>query len=185
MLCDDCGRNEAVVHITQIGPDGKVEKNLCKHCAANYGEFLAHPQERRPVAMDDFLKGIFSNSNKENQESIRPGGQTELVCPNCGMSYRDFQQSGKIGCADCYQTFRPQLEPLLRRIHGSSVHRGKIPHRSGGTLELKHEIGLLRQQLQESIAHEEYEKAAEYRDKIRALEKELSMKEGGAEHVSD
>lgn len=101
------------------------------------------------------------------------------------MSYRDFQQSGKIGCADCYQTFRPQLEPLLRRIHGSSVHRGKIPHRSGGTLELKHEIGLLRQQLQESVAHEEYEKAAEYRDKIRALEKELSMKEGGAEHVSD
>ena len=185
MLCDDCGRNEAVVHITQIGPDGKVEKNLCEHCAANYGEFLAHPQERRHVAMDDFLKGIFSNSNKENQEAIRPSGQTELVCPNCGMSYRDFQQSGKIGCADCYQTFRPQLEPLLRRIHGSSVHRGKIPHRSGGTLELKQQIGLLRQQLQESVAHEAYEQAAEYRDKIRALEKELSLKEGGAEDVHE
>ena len=185
MLCDDCGRNEAVVHITQIGPDGKVEKNLCEHCAANYGEFLARPQDQRQMSMDDFLKGIFSNSNNDGAEPVRASGQSELACPNCGMSYRDFQQSGKIGCAQCYQTFRPQLEPLLRRIHGSSVHRGKIPHRSGGTLELKQQIGLLRQQLQESVAHEAYEQAAEYRDKIRALEKELSLKEGGAEDVHE
>ena len=101
------------------------------------------------------------------------------------MSYRDFQQTGKIGCAECYRTFRPQLEPLLRRIHGSSVHRGKIPHRTGGTLELKHEIGMLRQQLQESVAQEEFEKAAEYRDKIRALEKELLQKKGGEEYVNE
>ena len=32
MLCDDCGRNEATVHIVQIGPDGRVEKNLCQKC---------------------------------------------------------------------------------------------------------------------------------------------------------
>lgn len=181
MLCDDCGRNEAVVHITQIGPEGKIEKNLCEECAAAYGEFLTPQQRHRNVSMNDFLKGIFSNAPE--QEGRRPAGQDELVCPSCGMSYRDFQQTGKIGCADCYRTFRPQLEPLLRRIHGSSVHRGKIPHRTGGTLELKHEIGMLRQQLQESVAQEEFEKAAEYRDKIRALEKELLQKKGGEEHV--
>ena len=39
MLCDDCGRREAVVHITQIGPDGRTEKNLCEECAAGYGDF--------------------------------------------------------------------------------------------------------------------------------------------------
>ena len=68
----------------------------------------------------------------------------------------------------------------MRRIHGSSLHRGKIPHRTGGTIELKHEIGMLRQKLQESVAQEEYERAAELRDKIRALEAQLTLKEGGA-----
>ena len=110
---------------------------------------------------------------------------TELVCPNCGMSYRDFQQTGKIGCSVCYATFRRQLEPLLRRIHGSSTHSGKIPHRTGGTLETKHTIEKLRRTLKECVAQEEYEKAAELRDKIRLLEKELDAKEGGEAHVGE
>lgn len=177
MLCDDCGRNEAVVHITQIRPDGRIEKNLCERCAAAYGEFLPTAKPGRNVSMDDFLKGVFSNTTEQSAEP--QVGQHESVCPSCGMRYRDFQQTGKIGCADCYGTFRRQLEPLLRRIHGSSLHRGKIPHRTGGTLELKNEIGLLRQQLQDSVAREEYEKAAEYRDKIRSLKKQLAVREGG------
>ena len=176
MLCDDCGRNEAVVHITQIGPDGRIEKNLCEACAAAYGEFLPTAKQGRNVSMDDFLKGIFSNAAEPPAEP--QAGQHETACPSCGMRYRDFQQTGKIGCADCYAAFRQQLEPLLRRIHGSSLHRGKIPHRTGGALELKHAIGLLRQQLQDSVAREEYEKAAEYRDKIRSLEKQLAAREG-------
>ena len=54
MLCEDCGRNRAVVHITQIGPDGKIEKNLCERCAAKYGEFLMENQKHRNVTMNDF-----------------------------------------------------------------------------------------------------------------------------------
>ena len=96
------------------------------------------------------------------------------------MSYRDFQQTGKIGCSVCYETFRGQLEPLLRRIHGSSTHSGKIPHRTGGTLELKHEIELLRARQQEAVAKEAYEEAAECRDRIRSLEQQLAEQEGGA-----
>lgn len=177
MLCDDCGRNEAVVHITQIGPDGRIEKNLCEKCAAAYGEFVPSAKKGRTVSMDDFLKGIFSSGAERGEK--RPLDQNQLVCPSCGMSYRDFQQTGKIGCAECYHTFRQQIEPLLRRIHGSSVHRGKIPHRSGSALEIKHEIGLLRQKLQDSVAREEYEKAAEYRDRIRSLEQKIESEEGG------
>ena len=106
-----------------------------------------------------------------------------LTCPNCGMSYADFQQTGKIGCSVCYGTFRRQLEPLLRRIHGTSTHSGKIPRRSGGTLELKQEIKRLRGELKEKVAQEEYEEAARLRDEVRALEQKLSAKEGGEAHV--
>ena len=184
MLCEDCGRNRAVVHITQIGPDGKIEKNLCEKCAAKYGEFLMENQRQRNVSMNDFLKGVFSAPTKETKP--QGGAATELLCSNCGMIYRDFQQTGKIGCSVCYATFRRQLEPLLRRIHGSSTHSGKIPHRTGGTLEMKHTIESLRKSLKECVAQEEYEKAAELRDKIRLLEHELAEKEnaeGGESHV--
>jgi protein arginine kinase activator len=174
MLCDDCGKNEAVVHIVQIGPNGRVEKNLCEECAAKYSSQLFETPQQRPMSMNDFLKGVFSNAPLPHQaeKEVRP---TELVCPNCGMTYRDFQQTGKIGCSVCYDTFRAQLEPLLRRIHGSSVHSGKIPHRSGGKLETKHEIAMLRERLKDVVEKEEYEKAAQYRDQIHALEKKLAQ----------
>jgi protein arginine kinase activator len=90
------------------------------------------------------------------------------------MSYHDFLQTGKIGCSVCYDTFRSQLEPLLRRIHGSSTHTGKIPHRSGGTLTIKHEIAICKEKLQSAVKQEKYEQAAIYRDKIKDLEQKLT-----------
>jgi protein arginine kinase activator len=177
MLCDDCKKNEACIHITQIGPSGRIDKNLCESCAAKYGDSLFHPQkasQEKTISMDDFLKGIFSNVQAEKQSEDQSEQQEELVCPNCGMSYHDFLQTGKIGCSVCYDTFRSQLEPLLRRIHGSSTHTGKIPHRSGGALTIKHEIAVYKEKLQSALKKEEYEKAAVYRDKIRALGQKLS-----------
>ena len=182
MLCDDCGHHEAVVHIVQIGPQGRVEKNLCEKCAAGYGELMPESQPRKNMSVDDFLRGMFRQPAEQGEKpKEREGEPLVLTCPNCGMSYEDFQQTGKIGCSVCYDTFRQQLEPLLRRVHGSRVHSGKIPHRSGGALEMKHEIEMLRRKLREAVQQEEYEKAAEYRDRIRVLEKELGAREGGME----
>ena len=184
MLCDDCGHHEAVVHIVQIGPQGRVEKNLCEKCAAGYGELMPESQPRKNMSVDDFLRGMFRQPAEQGEKpKEREGEPLVLTCPNCGMSYEDFQQTGKIGCSVCYGTFRRQLEPLLRRIHGTSTHSGKIPRRSGGTLELKQEIKRLRAELQEKVAQEEYEEAAKLRDKVRAMEKDLLAKEGGEAHV--
>ena len=182
MICDDCGKKEAVVHIVQIGPNGRVEKNLCEDCAQKYGNTMFAPQERA-MSVNDFLKGVFSNTPRPREEDT-PEAE-ELVCPNCGMRYRDFQQTGKIGCSVCYATFRRQLEPILRRIHGSSTHSGKIPHRTGGTLETKHQINLLRARQQEAVEQENYELAAECRDRIRALEQQLALQEGGVQHGAE
>lgn len=169
MKCDNCGEREARVHVVQIGPEGRREENLCEECAANYGLGAAAPSRHDTV--NDFLRGLFQSSGTNARE---------LVCPKCGMSFQDFQQTGKIGCAACYDAFRYQLEPLLRRIHGSSTHAGKIPHRSGKKLEAKATIESLRGKLQEAVRLEEYEKAAELRDQIREWEKRLTEQEGGS-----
>ena len=87
MLCDDCKKNEACVHITQISAEGKIDKNLCESCAAKYGDFMFQPKDKN-LSVNDFLKGIFSNAQQEEPQeqetAARQKPQTKLACPNCG-----------------------------------------------------------------------------------------------------
>ena len=71
------------------------------------------------------------------------------------------------------RAFDEQLAPLLRRIHGSSRHTGKVPRRSQGAIRFARELERLREELRLAVQREEFEKAAELRDRIRALEKEM------------
>lgn len=119
-------------------------------------------------SVHDFLKGMFSNSLPEAQQP------QEETCSNCGMTYRDFSRTGKIGCSCCYGAFGDKLEPLLRRIHGASTHIGKVPKRSEGLLEIRQRVKEMRRRLEQHVLHEEYEQAANVRDEIRELEKELN-----------
>ncbi|WP_196592701.1 UvrB/UvrC motif-containing protein [Pectinatus sottacetonis] len=181
MLCDNCKKNEACIHITQINGNKKIDHYLCEECAARYGDFIMQEEsENQPefFSINDFLSGIFHNTPPAAENEQETADNEEYACPACGMTYADFAQTGKIGCSVCYDTFRARLEPLLRRIHGSSKHTGKIPHRAGKTLNMQQELSLLRKQIQQYIANEEYEKAAQVRDCIHRLEKELKNKQG-------
>ena len=183
MLCDNCKKNEACIHITQISSNNKIDRYLCAECAAKYGNFIMQSQsENQPefFSVNDFLSGIFHNSphSPETKEDVKElSANEEYACPSCGMTYMDFTHSGKIGCSICYDTFRSRLEPLLRRIHGSSKHTGKIPHRAGKNLNIQQELELLRKQIQQYVNNEEYEKAAQVRDCIRRLKKEMKCDE--------
>lgn len=170
-MCDDCKERPASVHITKINNNQKTEKHLCDQCAQKSGEISFTTDSQ--FAVQDLLKGMFSHgvANVPQQKSGVP-------CPNCGMTYSDFSRLGKIGCGDCFATYGDRLEPLLRRIHGTSSHTGKVPKRSGGKLALKQKLIQLRHSLDVHVSREEYEQAAKVRDDIRSLEKELAGKEG-------
>ncbi len=166
MLCDECGKREATVHIMQIGPDGRTEKNLCAVCAEKIGKWICEPlQLNQGLAANEFLQNIFTGprENKATDEEM------ELMCPACGMRYVDFQKEGMMGCPKCYTAFQKQLEPMLRRMHGLSIHNGRYPNNISSREE---EISIveLRARLQQAIEKEEYEKAAEYRDLLKELE---------------
>ncbi len=81
---------------------------------------------------------------------------------------------GRFGCSNCYKQFGSRLDPILKRVHGNTVHVGKIPKRTGGQIQLKREIEELRRNLHELIDREEFENAAQIRDRIRELERNVS-----------
>lgn len=166
MLCDICGKKQATVHVTEIINNQITEMHLCENCAREKSI-----QMEQEFGVSDLLAGIADLGTKLGEKE-----ELRLKCDNCGMSYEDFKKIGRLGCGECYTTFRRNLVPLLKRIHGSTQHLGKVPLKIVKEAKRKSEIDILREKLQEAIQKEEFEEAAELRDKIRELEKKIQKK---------
>lgn len=174
MLCEECRKRPATVHITKIVNDSKAEAHLCQHCAEAKGELTLVS----PVAftLQEFLTGMLQ---QVPVPTLGPSvGVATACCPNCGLSYSRIKEVGQLGCSVCYEQFKGQIEPLLRRIQGTTIHSGKIPGAQGVAIEQRRQIEALREQQRAAISQEKYEEAAKLRDKIRSLEKELQESKG-------
>ncbi len=168
MLCQICKKKEATIIITKIVGGQKTEFHLCKDCTAAFSDtFSVFPLPQFDIndLLTGLLKAIDLYSKEEGVVPVK-----EINCSNCHLTYDEFKQSGKLGCSVCYQDFREQLTPILRRLHGNSKHVGKIPHQAKGKLDKIKKIKQLRKELQEVVIMEEYEKAAKIRDEILKLE---------------
>ncbi|NLJ87036.1 MAG: hypothetical protein GX322_11495 [Firmicutes bacterium] len=169
MVCEECRKRPAVIHITKIVNNRKTEAHLCQECAQSRGELtFVSPTA---FTFQNFLAGMLQHSQAT---PTGPSVETPTAyCPNCGFSYNQFKESGQLGCSVCYEHFQGQIKPLLKRIQGSVAHTGKIPSQHGVAIECRRQIEMLREQQRTAISQEKYEDAAKLRDKIRALEKEL------------
>ena len=172
MLCDECGSHPACVHMIKVLNGEKTEKHLCEKCAASAGEICFSAGIH--FSVNDLVKAMFS-------QELSSSAKAEMACPNCGMVFSDFSRSGKIGCNVCYSIFHEQLEPILRRVHGTNNHTGKVPQKAGNLIRLRLAVKGLRKDLEQSVEREDYESAARIRDDIRLLEKQLAT-EGADSH---
>ena len=157
------------MHLTEIVDEQMSEMHLCEDCAREKSV-----QMEQQFGLADLLAGL-ADFGKQSKESDR----VSLKCPNCQMSYEDFRKFGRLGCSQCYEAFEPHLSTLLKKIHGANQHLGKSPVKVPQAERKKLE-GLqdLKSQLHEAIQMEDFEKAAQLRDKIRQLEsKEKEKKE--------
>lgn len=163
MKCDNCGQSEAVVHLTQIVNNQMATYHLCQACAAEKGVDAGTPPVNFPLT--DFLAQM---GDERAAGSERAGAE---ACSFCGLTFGDFRSSGRLGCPHCYATFEPQLRGLLRRIHGGTQHVGKVylpPDPAAA--DRQDRLAGLRRKLQRAVDAEDFERAAEIRDQIRALE---------------
>ena len=170
MLCDECGKNKATVHLTEIINEQITKLNLCEGCAKEKG---ADAEQHFGIA--DLLAAL----SDVEQTAASPGlSHAKLKCTGCGMSYDDFKKVGRLGCSDCYTSFKANLLPLLKRIHGSNQHLGKTPDPSHlkeqkVSSKIHEELEAVKLELQKAVKSEEFEEAAALRDKIKFLEKKL------------
>jgi protein arginine kinase activator len=177
MICQECQQRPATVHYTKVVNGQKTEYHLCEQCAREKGEFDLSFGFDPGFSIHNLLAGLLDMEGQQKPSSwARPA---DVKCPTCGLSYSEFSRTGRLGCSDCYLAFDKQLEPLLRRIHGSSTHNGKIPERSGGLAKVEAEIRQLSTELQQAVEREDYERAAELRDQIKQLKSELEQGQGG------
>ncbi len=163
MLCDICHKNQATLHLTEVVEGKTVETHLCQACAQAKAEEL-----NKQLDIADFLGGLAEGMVKDEQEN--------LVCPNCGLTYKNFQKKGRLGCQDCYVNFRSKLMPLFKRVHGSAKHNGKIMFNTDKNALLQGRIKELQDSLKRAVELEEYEEAAQLRDQIEEFKKQANQK---------
>ncbi|MCD6162097.1 MAG: UvrB/UvrC motif-containing protein [candidate division Zixibacteria bacterium] len=167
MLCQDCNKNEATIHLTQIVNNEKVVLNLCKTCAEKRG--FHSPFEQMPFPLAEIVSGMVGPIKAKKKDEVDKNDKIDLKCPNCGLTFSEFGQVGRLSCAECYNTFRAELTTLLRRIHGSAEHRGHVAQTANEEYKSLREENRLRDELQRAIEDEDFEMAAELRDRIRSL----------------
>ncbi len=176
MLCDRCQKRDAKILYTEIINGAKKEQHLCDECAADYTSFqMEKPLLNSDLTLNDLLSTLleaYNNSNPAKKGEVKP----DTVCDKCNMSFEEFLQKGRFGCANCYRSFHKKLGKTLKGIQGAEVHMGKRPkgYVSSTDRILKDisEVERLNLMLQEAIEKEEFEEAARLRDLIRQMKKE-------------
>jgi protein arginine kinase activator len=184
MKCDVCKSREAAIHLTQTRQGKTTERHLCEVCAQKQG-----------ISLD--LQNYLGNIGSLFGTGFTGGGSVfdttggipafgaatsrNITCQACGQSFDDFRRTGLFGCSHCYQAFAGQLDPLLRRVQGSTRHVGRKVCQSASQQEeqlLRARLSELRRDQQQAVQEEAYEKAARLRDEIRSLESRLCVDEG-------
>ncbi|HZK33598.1 MAG TPA: UvrB/UvrC motif-containing protein [Tissierellaceae bacterium] len=170
MLCESCNKNKATIHYKKI-VNGKIEeKHLCESCIKESNEFdfkFALPFHKIFIGLLDSI-GEVEQGNQDFKK---------INCPQCGLDYKKFMDTGKFGCEKCYEVFKEDINSLLKNIHGHNEHKGKLPKRLKGKILKKREIDSLREDLKDSIDIEDFEKAAILRDEIKKIRDKIESSE--------
>ena len=179
MLCDVCKQNQATVHLTEIVDEQMSEMHLCEECASQKGA-----QMESHFGLSDLLAGLADFGKPSGGAPDEPA-ETK-TCAACGLTYEDFRKIGRLGCSECYVSFKRSLTTLLKRIHGSTAHTGKspvgvsgapaAPAKAAAPPRAKGELAELRRKLAQAIDQEAFEEAARLRDLIREHERNKGKK---------
>lgn len=165
IACNLCGKHSATIYFKGIVNEQTIKLHLCAACAKKKG--MVFPFGQSVLSLSKVVSDLAQAARPKHSF-----GHTH--CPRCGLTYVEFKQTSQLGCAECFTTFASLLEPLLKKIHGSSQHVGKTAKRTVRMESSVERLAKLKVELKHAVRQEAYEKAATLRDLIQQLEKEMT-----------
>lgn len=178
MLCQKCHMKTATVFISSMINGQETKMYLCNDCANDYPLFNLNFQD--PFSIKDIMDklNIDENTlvNEEDNKLLAMDDasiykdEEEIICPNCYSTYEEYQETGKFGCSKCYESFENKLSHIFKNRYGYEEYIGKIPKSANSEKYISNEIRILKEDLNRAVELEEYEKAADIRDKIKELQ---------------
>lgn len=155
VLCQHCKKNVANMNYVEIINGERFESHLCKSCYASlYGEL---------------------NSKSNGDIWAELFGVTEApqkVCPVCGTTFDDYERTGLVGCASCYDVFKTELLEPIRRIQGKVRHVGKVGTNKD-ELGLHRRLKTLQEELEVALREKRYSDAGKLNKRIKEISKTL------------
>lgn len=166
MKCEHCGKNEvAYRHYRSV--NGNVTKvAVCEDCARKLG-FLPPAGEEKSFLMDEFF-GSARNSFFKNRSL------DDFFGPMPGLSSRNWLWE------DPFEELFAEM-PALRLHSGEAAQEEPkkekeelLDEKERGRISGMRRLNALRLEMKRAVQEENFERAAQLRDEIRALEKEQS-----------
>ncbi|MCR5617591.1 MAG: hypothetical protein K6F83_04820 [Clostridiales bacterium] len=119
MRCDKCGKPIGN-HLIRING-----MTLCEDCAREMGINEAALASSAFRLLDNELTSFLPPIMREQLE-FSPT-RSQIKCPKCGTSLKEFETSGNLGCIECYNTFNEAIMRLLMRLQANTHYRGRAP----------------------------------------------------------
>jgi protein arginine kinase activator len=164
MQCQICKKDEATIHLTEINDGTRTELHICEQCAIDRGIAI-----KSNIPINELLSSLLSVQPSDDEMFGQK--DEELTCPRCGFTIEKFRKETVLGCPNDYEVFEKVLLPLIKKAHdGKTNHCGKVPAKLPGDVKEKMEISNLKLQLEAAVKAENYEQAAELRDRINQAE---------------
>lgn len=162
--CERCGAEGPLVKLTQVVNDETTRHVLCEECAATKG--MQIPSSAGDAALAGLLDQLVKVEDQGSGEA-----SDDAACPYCGLSFEGFRSSGLLGCPQCYAAFADRISEIVRRVHRGERHVGKVylpPDPS--VTRYGRAVAALKRTLERAVLEEDFERAAEIRDRLHEME---------------
>ena len=153
MKCENCGKNE-VTFVYQSNVNGQItEKHLCAECAERLGY-----TQRLAAQSQRMMRGLFGGGLFEDFFTPVPsllGRMSRMLEDPFDDFFADMPALG--APAETQQETQKSQDALLEQEEQNEISKQR-------------ELNALRMEMQRAVAEENFERAAELRDRIHSME---------------
>jgi protein arginine kinase activator len=171
-LCDECKAKEACYTVSVMMGDQVTQRRLCPDCMAKMNMNFSAGNVAKMISA---IMGALTGQGEEKTPAApqnEDDAESTVQCESCGTTLQQFVKGGKLGCPGCYAAFREKLLPMLQQLHGRVEHAGRKPLVSESDQKRRARHQELVRLMEQAVALEDFETAAQLRDRINDLAQE-------------